>query len=248
MSIVSAMGWLRGNGNRGWLSHWFQSRLVVVGLGWLCLGQLEFWARFYESHLLTGWPGCVLVWKTEGQEGKRRCTNTFQASACLVFNNILVTKVSHTEFKGRHYKVTEPRARIQGWWRFTRDKWLAAKLQFTRVHLIRPCGCRMHHPCHTKLPALSSWAAGGLGTMYQWMRDSLFQKGQSVVGDSSHPSDLHTSLNENQREFLQTGQVDRWLAICFSHWPYVSVGLVAKPQLQVFTTGALRTQSEVLEM
>lgn len=69
--------------------------------------------------------------------------------------------------------------------------------------------CRMHHPCHTKLPALSSWAAGGLGTMYQWMRDSLFQKGQSVVGDSSHPSDLHTSLNENQREFLQTGQVDR---------------------------------------
>lgn len=160
MSIVSAMGWLRGNGNQGWLSPWFQSRLVVVGLGWLCLGQLEFWARFYESHLLTGWPGCVLVWKTEGQEGKRRCTNTFQASACLVFINILVTKVSHTEFKGRHYKVTEPRARIQGWWRFTRDKWLAAKLQFTRVHLIRPCGagCIIH-----AIPSSQPFLPGLLG-------------------------------------------------------------------------------------
>lgn len=32
MSMVSAMGWLRGAGNRGWLSPWFQARLVVVGL------------------------------------------------------------------------------------------------------------------------------------------------------------------------------------------------------------------------
>ena len=95
MSMTSAMGWLRVAGNRGWLSPWFQGRLVVVGLGWLCLGQLEFWARFHESHLPTGWPGCVLVGKAEGQEGERRCTNTFQAPACLVFINILVTKVSH---------------------------------------------------------------------------------------------------------------------------------------------------------
>lgn len=52
------------------------------------------------------------MWKAEGQEGKRRCTKTFQASACLVFINMLLTKASHTESKGRHCKVTEPRARI----------------------------------------------------------------------------------------------------------------------------------------
>lgn len=67
-----------------------------------------------------------------------------------------------TESRARHCKVTEPRARIQGWWRFTRDKWQAAKLQFARAHLIRPCGCRMHHPCHTKLHPffLGCWGIG----------------------------------------------------------------------------------------
>ena len=97
-------------GDLGWLSPRFQGRLGVVGLGRLWLGQLEIWALFHESHLPAGWPGCVLVEKAEGQEEKRRHISTFQASACLVFANILVTNASHTEPRGRHHKVTETRA------------------------------------------------------------------------------------------------------------------------------------------
>lgn len=77
--------------------------------------------------------------------------------------------------------------------------------------------------------ALSSSAAGGLGIMYQWMRDSFFQKDQSVAGDSPHPSDLHTSLNESQGEFTHTGQVDRRLESAFHTGPVLGLGWWPSP-------------------
>lgn len=46
--------------------------------------------------------GAVTIWgilflgMTEGQEGKPNCTSTFQASACVTSDNILMVKASNT--------------------------------------------------------------------------------------------------------------------------------------------------------